>query len=120
MNSRLFILTLLAISLIHSGGQAQGLESTLDSIKPVASEYPFDYEGIPDLDAPVGALVFSDDNGYQLIKMVETLTERSVLLPAANKLPQLTGAAITFNSRKPLTKGEALVALESILALHGA
>ena len=69
MNSRLFILTLLAISLIHSGGQAQGLESTLDSFKPVASEYPFDYEGIPDLDAPVGALVFSDDNGYQLIKM---------------------------------------------------
>ena len=75
---------------------------------------PFDYEGITDLDEEVGIIKLSDETGPQVLKMIEMYTDRNIL-PAQN-LPQVQ---INFDSRTPMTKGEALVALESLLSMNG-
>ncbi|MGE4551156.1 MAG: secretin N-terminal domain-containing protein, partial [Opitutales bacterium] len=83
-----------------------------DPLLPAA--LPFDYEGILDLDEEVGIIKLSDETGPQVLKMIEMYTERNIL-PAQN-LPQVQ---INFDSRTPMTKGEALVALESLLSMNG-
>ena len=83
-----------------------------DALLPSAA--PFDYAGILNLDEEVGIIKLSDETGLQVLKMIEMYTERNVL-PAQN-LPQVQ---LNFDSRTPMTKGEALVALESLLSMNG-
>ncbi|MBL61979.1 MAG: hypothetical protein CMI30_01095 [Opitutae bacterium] len=80
-----------------------------------ANADPFDYSGIPDLNKTVGIIKLSDETALQVLKQIEIFTDRNIL-PAQN-LP--ANLAINFDSRLPLTKGEALLALESLLSING-
>ncbi|MFP6900577.1 MAG: secretin N-terminal domain-containing protein [Opitutales bacterium] len=81
---------------------------------PATESIPFDYADIPGLDDEVGIIKLSDETWVQVLKMIEMYTGRNIL-PTQN-VPKV---AINFDSGRPLSKGEALIALESLLSLNG-
>ncbi len=71
----------------------------------------------PSVDNPdetVGMIVLSDESPLQVLDMLERLTDKIIL-----RRQDIAAAKINFNSRGPLTKGEAVLALESLLSLNG-
>jgi len=66
-----------------------------------------------DGDAIIGALKLSDDDLPRVLDALETLTGRSVIRPQ-----QLPTPKFTFNSRGPISKRDAIIALESLLSLN--
>lgn len=66
-----------------------------------------------DGDATIGALKLSDDDLPRVLDALETLTGRSVIRPQ-----QLPTPKFTFNSRGPISKRDAIIALESLLSLN--
>ena len=66
-----------------------------------------------DGDAIIGALKLSDDDLPRVLDALETLTGRSVIRPQ-----QLPTPKFTFNSRGPISKRDAIIAIESLLSLN--
>lgn len=62
----------------------------------------------------VGNIVLVDESPNQVFALLEKLTGKSIL-----RKQILPPVKLNFNSQKPLTKGEAIDALTSILALNG-
>jgi general secretion pathway protein D len=71
----------------------------------------------PEVEQPeemVGLLVLSDDTALQVLDMLETMTGKIIL-----RRQDIAAVKINFNSRGPISKGEAVLALESLLTLNG-
>ncbi len=67
----------------------------------------------PNPDDIVGRLAFSDTALDSVLQTLETLTGRIVIRPQALPTPQLT-----LNARQPLTRAEAILAIESLLSIN--
>ncbi|MDP0497368.1 MAG: secretin N-terminal domain-containing protein [Verrucomicrobiota bacterium JB024] len=65
-------------------------------------------------DKTIGNLVLVDESAQQVLKLIETLSNKPII--RAQNLPAVK---ISFDSRGPMTKQEALIALESLLSLNG-
>jgi general secretion pathway protein D len=71
----------------------------------------------PEVENPdeiIGLIVLSDESPLQVLDMLERLTDKIIL-----RRQDIAAAKINFNSRGPLTKSEAVLALESLLSLNG-
>ena len=105
--SSLFIFILLAQSwLAPFVVQAQSPTST-NPIIPLEPE-------VENPNEEVGLIVLSDESPLQVLDMLEKLTDRIIL-----RRQDIAAAKINFNSRGPLSKSEAVLALESLLSLNG-
>ena len=70
----------------------------------------------PQVEAPeevIGTLILVDESASQVLNLLETITGKIILRR------QDIQVKINFNSNGPLTKGEAILALESLLTLNG-
>lgn len=61
----------------------------------------------------VGLIVLRDETALQVLDMLEKMTDKIIL-----RRQDIAAVKINFNSRGPLTKGEAVLALESLLSLN--
>jgi len=71
----------------------------------------------PDVENPeeeVGLIMLSDESPLQVLDMLEQFTGKIIL-----RRQDIAAAKINFNSRGPLTKSEAVLAMESLLSLNG-
>ncbi|MGE9293885.1 MAG: secretin N-terminal domain-containing protein, partial [Puniceicoccales bacterium] len=78
------------------------------SFQPTAQAAP------EERDQSVGNLVLVDESAQQVLRLIETLSGKAIL--RAQNLPPVK---ITFDSHGPMTRQEALIALESLLSLNG-
>jgi general secretion pathway protein D len=62
----------------------------------------------------VDRIVFRDESTDQVLNLLERLTGRSIIRPQA-----LPAATFTFNSQRPMTRDEAILALQSLLTING-
>lgn len=62
----------------------------------------------------VDRIVFRDETTDQVLDLLERLTGRSIIRPQA-----LPSATFTFNSQQPMTRDEAIIALQSMLSING-
>ncbi|WOO40033.1 secretin N-terminal domain-containing protein [Rubellicoccus peritrichatus] len=62
----------------------------------------------------VTTIVFSDDSALQVLQLLEQLTGKAVL-----RQQSIPAVKINFNSQGPMTKSEAILAIESLLSLNG-
>jgi general secretion pathway protein D len=69
--------------------------------------------GAPGADM-VDRIVFRDESTDQVLNLLERLTGRSIIRPQA-----LPAATFTFNSQRPMTRDEAILALQSLLTING-
>lgn len=65
-------------------------------------------------EAMIGELILVEDTADQVLKLLEQMTDKVIL-----RRQDLPVSKFTFNSRGPLTKREAVLALESLLTLNG-
>lgn len=65
-------------------------------------------------EAMIGELILVEDTADQVLKLLEQMTDKIIL-----RRQDLPVSKFTFNSRGPLTKREAVLALESLLTLNG-
>ncbi|TVP76924.1 MAG: hypothetical protein EA353_11365 [Puniceicoccaceae bacterium] len=104
----LALLSLLTLSFLIHSSQAQNTpDSAPNPIVPAE----------PELDAPeemVGIIELVDDSASQVLTLLEQMTDKIIL--RHQSLPTIK---ITFDSRGPLTKREAVLAIESLLTLNG-
>lgn len=103
----LILLVQLLLSPLVIIGQTEEQESST-SATPLEPE-------VEDPDEEVGLILFSDESPLQVLDMLERLTDRIVL----RRQDVASSAKINFNSRGPLTKEEAVLAMESLLTLNG-
>ncbi|MEO0510989.1 MAG: secretin N-terminal domain-containing protein [Verrucomicrobiota bacterium] len=71
----------------------------------------------PEVEQPeeiIGTLILSDESALQVLDLFEQLTDKIIL-----RRQDISPAKINFNSRGSITKGEAILALESLLTLNG-
>lgn len=76
--------------------------------EPVESVEPVEPEEM------VSGLVWSDDSALQVLKILEELTGKAVL-----RQQSIPAVKINFDSQGPMTKSEAILAIESLLSLNG-
>ena len=69
---------------------------------------------VEDPDMVIDLLVLTDENAIQVIELLEQLTDKIIL-----RRQDLPVTKINFNSRGPIKKSEAILALESLLSLNG-
>jgi len=62
----------------------------------------------------VGKIVFSDESPFQVINLLQSLTQKPVLIQQG-----LPNVKINFSSDKPLSKKQAIDALEGLLTMNG-
>jgi len=62
----------------------------------------------------IDLLMLSDESAFQVLDLLEQLTGKIIL-----RRQDISPAKINFNSRGPLSKAEAVLALESLLTLNG-
>ena len=101
-------LSLLLVSLASSDAQ---VPAAIESQTP-APLIPLEPE-VENPDEMVGLIVLSDESALQVLDMLEKMTNKIIL-----RRQDITAVKINFNSRGPLTKGEAVLALESLLSLN--
>lgn len=65
-------------------------------------------------DDQVGNITFSDENPSQVIALIQNLTGKPVLIQQG-----LPNNKITFSTNKAMSRVEAVIALESVLAMNG-
>lgn len=112
---RLHLCTLILVSaLVSASIQAQNSPlATLPTSSAPADNAPAE----PEIDAPeeiVGLLELVDMSAPQVLSLLEKMTDKIILRPQ-----NLPVTKITFDSRGPLSKREAVLALESLLTLNG-
>ena len=102
------ILSLLTLSLIFSGFTslifAQNNKNETLPIEPLV-ENPNEL---------IDLIVLTDETAIQVIDLLEKLTDKIIL-----RRQDLPPTKINFNSRGPIKKSEAILALESLLSLNG-
>jgi len=101
-------LSLLLASLASSHAQ---VPAAIESQTP-APLIPLEPE-VENPDEMVGLIVLSDESALQVLDMLEKMTGKIIL-----RRQDIAAVKINFNSRGPLTKGEAVLALESLLSLN--
>ena len=69
---------------------------------------------VEDPDVMIDLLVLTDETAIQVIELLEQLTDKIIL-----RRQDLPVTKINFNSRGPIKKSEAILALESLLSLNG-
>lgn len=69
---------------------------------------------IEDPDAMIDLIVLTDETAIQVLELLEQLTGKIIL-----RRQDIPATKINFNSRGPLKKSEAILALESLLSLNG-
>ena len=69
---------------------------------------------VEDPDMVIDLLVLTDETAIQVIELLEQLTDKIIL-----RRQDLPVTKINFNSRGPIKKSEAILALESLLSLNG-
>ena len=69
---------------------------------------------VEDPDVMIDLLVLTDETAIQVIELLEQLTDKIIL-----RRQDLPATKINFNSRGPIKKSEAILALESLLSLNG-
>ena len=103
-----FIASSLALSLLLLGvithASAQGNPNPFLPIEPT----------VEDPDVVIDLLVLTDETAIQVIELLEQLTDKIIL-----RRQDLPVTKINFNSRGPIKKSEAILALESLLSLNG-
>lgn len=97
-------IALLGLSSFPSSLSAQNTNSTVSPVEPTVE----DPEVIIDL------LLLTDETSIQVIDLLEQLTGKIIL-----RRQDLPVTKINFNSRGPIKKSEAILALESLLSLNG-
>ena len=84
---------------------------------PLAAQQPASLVGFAaagDANQMVDKLQLRDDSLAQVLSLLETFTGRSVIRPQALPTP-----TFTFDSHGPITKQQAILAIESLLSLNG-
>ena len=102
--SYLLICLLLTLS---STGHAQ--QAATPPIVPIVPLEP----RVENPDEIIGLIVLSDETALQVLDMLEKMTGKIIL-----RRQDIAAVKINFNSRGELTKGEAVLALESLLSLN--
>lgn len=92
--------------------QEAGLDNGQDQLPPQASEL-FEAED-PRMQDQVGMINLPDIDTNAVLQMLEEFTGKPILRQQA-----LPNVRLTFASREPLTRGQAILAIESLLALNG-
>lgn len=69
---------------------------------------------VEDPNAMVDLIILNDETALQVIDLLEQLTGKIIL-----RRQDIPATKINFNSRGPLSKAEAILALESLLSLNG-
>ena len=69
---------------------------------------------IEDPDTVIDLIVLTDESAIQVLELLEQLTGKIIL-----RRQDIPATKINFNSRGPLKKSEAILALESLLSLNG-
>lgn len=103
-----FIASILALNLLLLGvithASAQGNPNPFSPLEPT----------VEDPDVVIDLLVLTDETAIQVIELLEQLTDKIIL-----RRQDLPVTKINFNSRGPIKKSEAILALESLLSLNG-
>ena len=103
-----FIASILALNLLLLGvithASAQGNPNPSLPLEPT----------VEDPDVVIDLLVLTDETAIQVIELLEQLTDKIIL-----RRQDLPVTKINFNSRGPIKKSEAILALESLLSLNG-
>ena len=103
-----FIASILALNLLLLGvithASAQGNPSPFLPLEPT----------VEDPDLVIDLLVLTDETAIQVIELLEQLTDKIIL-----RRQDLPVTKINFNSRGPIKKSDAILALESLLSLNG-
>ncbi len=103
-----FIASILALNLLLLGvithASAQGNPNPFLPLEPT----------VEDPDVVIDLLVLTDETAIQVIELLEQLTDKIIL-----RRQDLPVTKINFNSRGPIKKSEAILALESLLSLNG-
>ena len=103
-----FIASILALNLLLLGvithASAQGNPNPSLPLEPT----------VEDPDVVIDLLVLTDETAIQVIELLEQLTDKIIL-----RRQDLPITKINFNSRGPIKKSEAILALESLLSLNG-
>jgi len=92
---------------LASTGHAQ--QATTPPIVPIVPLEP----RVENPDEIIGLIVLSDETALQVLDMLEKMTGKIIL-----RRQDIAAVKINFNSRGELTKGEAVLALESLLSLN--
>ena len=106
----LFIsLLLVCVAIGHAQEEATPPTPPIEVPAPIV---PLEPE-VENPDEMVGLIVLSDETALQVLDMLEKMTGKIIL-----RRQDIAAVKINFNSRGPLTKGEAVLALESLLSLN--
>ncbi len=103
-----FSLLLACVTSTH----AQDAPTPLPTALPSAPMVPLEPE-VENPEEMVGLIVLSDETAIQVLDMLEKMTGKIIL-----RRQDIGAVKINFNSRGPLSKGEAVLALESLLSLN--
>jgi general secretion pathway protein D len=103
-----FIVSTLALSILFLGvGTHLSAQNDLNPLLPIEPT-------VEDPDLVIDLLVLTDETAIQVIDLLEQLTDKIIL-----RRQDLPATKINFNSRGPIKKAEAILALESLLSLNG-
>ncbi len=106
---RFTLLLFLLTTLMPASAQEEPTTAPVTPVEPVP---PVE----PEAQAPdeiIGTLVLSDDSALQVLDLLEQMTGKIIL-----RRQDISPAKINFNSRGPIKKSEAVLALESLLTLN--
>jgi len=95
-----------------TSAHAQDAPTPLPTALPSAPMVPLEPE-VENPEEMVGLIVLSDETAIQVLDMLEKMTGKIIL-----RRQDIGAVKINFNSRGPLSKGEAVLALESLLSLN--
>lgn len=100
---------MLSISLVLTS-MLTAQTNTVRVTRPIAPAEP----QVTQPDEMVGLLVLRDESALQVLDMLEKMTGKIIL-----RRQDIVSAKINFNSQEPISKAEAVLALESLLTLNG-
>lgn len=102
-----FIASILTLSILLGVSTHLSAQSNVNPILPVEPT-------VEDPDVIIDLLVLTDETAIQVIDLLEQLTGKIIL-----RRQDLPATKINFNSRGPIIKADAILALESLLSLNG-
>jgi general secretion pathway protein D len=101
-----YLLICLLLSFASTGHAQQEPTPPITPIVPLEPQ-------VENPDEIIGLIVLSDETALQVLDMLEKMTGKIIL-----RRQDIAAVKINFNSRGELTKGEAVLALESLLSLN--
>ena len=104
-----YLLICLLLSFVSTSHAQQAATPPIAPIVPLVPLEP----RVENPDEIIGLIVLSDETALQVLDMLEKMTGKIIL-----RRQDIAAVKINFNSRGELTKGEAVLALESLLSLN--